>query len=107
MNALSSASSSGFETLGGVVITSADSNGMILLSGGRFQMGADNQSIADGDNESDETQTIELTGPFYIYDHEVSSSEFKSCVDSGSCNYNYSKSNAKKHTWFSERKTIR
>ena len=56
-NALTSASSSGFETLGGVVITSADSNGMILLSGGRFQMGADNQSITDGYNESDETPT--------------------------------------------------
>jgi formylglycine-generating enzyme required for sulfatase activity len=97
-NALSSASSSGFETLGGVVITSADSNGMILLSGGRFQMGADNQSIADGDNESDETptHTTELTGLFYISDHEVSSSEFKACVDSGSCNYTYSTSNAKK-----------
>ena len=97
-NALSSASSFGFETLGGVVITSADSNGMILLSGGRFQMGADNQSIADGDNESDETptHTTELTGLFYISDHEVSSSEFKACVDSGSCNYTYSTSNAKK-----------
>ena len=108
-NALTSASSSGFETLGGVVITSADSNGMILLSGGRFQMGADNQSIADGDNESDETptHTTELTGPFYIYDHVVSSSEFKARVDFGNCNYNYSTSNAKKHTWFSERKTIR
>ena len=56
-NALSSARSSGFETLGGLVITFADRNGMILLSGGRFQMGADNQSIADGDNESDETPT--------------------------------------------------
>jgi len=31
-NALTSASSTGFETLGGVVITSADSNGIILLS---------------------------------------------------------------------------
>jgi formylglycine-generating enzyme required for sulfatase activity len=99
-NALSSARSSGFETLGGLVITFADRNGMILLSGGRFQMGADNQSIADGDNESDETptHTTELTGPFYISDHEVSSSEFKACVDSGSCNYTYSISNAKKHT---------
>ena len=73
-NALTSASSTGFETLGGVVITSADSNGMILLSRGRFQMGPYNQSIADGDNESDEipTHTKELTGPFYISDHEVS-----------------------------------
>jgi len=97
-NALSSASTTGFETLGGVVITSADSNGMVFLSGGRFQMGADNQSIADGDNESDETptHTVKLTGPFYISDHEVSSSEFKACVDSGSCNYTYSTSNAKK-----------
>ena len=97
-NALSSASSSSFKTLGGVVVTTADSNGMVLLSGGRFQMGADNQSIADGDNESDETptHTVQLTGPFYISDHEVSSSEFKACVDSGSCNYTYSTSNAKK-----------
>ena len=97
-NALSSASSSSFETLGGVVVTTANSNGMVLLSGGRFQMGADNQSIADGDNESDEnpTHTVQLTGPFYISDHEVSSSEFKACVDSGSCNYTYSTSNAKK-----------
>ena len=39
------------------MITFADSNGMILLSIGRLQMGADNQSIADGDNESDETPT--------------------------------------------------
>jgi len=97
-NALSSASTTGFETVGGLVITSADSNGMVLLSGGRFQMGADNQSIVDGDNETDETptHTVKLTGPFYISDHEVSSSEFKACVDSGSCNYTYSTSNAKK-----------
>ncbi len=55
-------------------------------------------SIADGDNESDEnpTHTVQLTGPFYISDHEVSSSEFKACVDSGSCNYTYSTINAKK-----------
>ena len=66
-------------------------------------MGADNQSIADGDNESDETptHTVKLTGPFYISDHEVSSSEFKACVDSGSCNYTYSPSNAKKTYTFS------
>jgi len=97
-NTLSSAKSSSFETLGGVVITSADSNGMVFLSGGRFQMGADNQSIIDGDNESDEspTHTTKLTGPFYISDHEVTSSEFKACVDAGSCNYTYSTSNAKK-----------
>jgi len=70
-NALSLAKSSSFETLGGVVITSADSNGMVFLSGGRFQMGADNQSIADGDNESDETptHTTKLTGPYYIKKH--------------------------------------
>ncbi len=97
-NALSLAKSSSFETLGGVVITSADSNGMVFLSGGRFQMGADNQSIADGDNESDETptHTTKLTGPYYISDHEVTSNEFKACVDAGSCNYTYSTSNAKK-----------
>ena len=54
-NALSSTSSYSSETLGGVAVTIADSNGLVLLGGGRFQMGSDNQSIADGDNESDET----------------------------------------------------
>ena len=97
-NAISSDESSSFETLGGIVITSADSNGMVFISGGRFQMGADNQSIADGDNESDETPThsTELTGPFYISDHEVTSNEFKACVNDGGCNYTYSTSNSKK-----------
>lgn len=97
-NSLVAAQSSSFETLGGVVITDADSNGMVLLSGGRFEMGADNQSIVDGDNQSDETptHTVKLTGPLYISDHEVTSSEFKACVDTGSCNYTYSTSNSKK-----------
>ena len=91
------------------MVTIADSNGMVLLRGRRFQMGAGNESILDGDNESDETptHTVQLTEPFYICDHEVSSSEFKSCVDAVNCDYTYSTSNAKKPAKFPERKTIR
>ncbi len=80
-----------FQTVGGVVINTADAEGMILLSGGLFQMGAVNESPSDNDTSSNEfpVHSVTLTGPFYISEHEVTASEFKGCVDAGACSYTY------------------
>jgi len=84
-NALSSAKSWSFSTLSNVVVISADSFGMVLLSGGQFEMGADNESQSDGTGNSRElpVHTVTLTGPFYVSDHEVTAAEYKACVDAG------------------------
>lgn len=97
-NTLASAKSWSFSTLSNVVVNSADSNGMVLLSGGRFEMGADNESQNDGSAKSKElpVHTVILTGPFYVSDHEVTASEYKACVDAGSCSYTGSTTNSKR-----------
>ena len=97
-NALSSAKSWSFSTLSNVVVISADSFGMVLLSGGQFEMGADNESQSDGTGNSRElpVHTVTLTGPFYVSDHEVTAAEYKACVDAGSCSYTGSTTNSKR-----------
>ncbi len=97
-NTLASAKSWSFSTLSNVVVNLADSNGMVMLSGGRFEMGADNESQNDGSAKSRElpVHTVTLTGPFYVSDHEVTASEYKDCVDAGSCSYTGSTTNSKR-----------
>jgi formylglycine-generating enzyme required for sulfatase activity len=97
-NALSSVKSWSFSTLSNVVVISADSFGMVLLSGGQFEMGADNESQSDGTGNSRElpVHTVTLTGPFYVSDHEVTAAEYKACVDAGSCSYTGSTTNSKR-----------
>ena len=97
-NALSSAKLWSFSTLSNVVVISADSFGMVLLSGGQFEMGADNESQSDGTGNSRElpVHTVTLTGPFYVSDHEVTAAEYKACVDAGSCSYTGSTTNSKR-----------
>jgi len=97
-NALYSAKSWIFSTLSNVVVISADSFGMVLLSGGQFEMGADNESQSDGTGNSRElpVHTVTLTGPFYVSDHEVTAAEYKACVDAGNCSYTGSTTNSKR-----------
>jgi formylglycine-generating enzyme required for sulfatase activity len=58
--------------------------GMVLITGGSFQMGDLN-----GGGDSDELPVHTVTvGDFYISDHEVTASEYKACVDDGGCSYN-------------------
>ena len=55
-NFLDGSSETSFETLGNVVISPADPEGMILISGGRFMMGADSQTDSDAEaNEGPST----------------------------------------------------
>ena len=80
-----SSSETSFETLGNVVISPADPEGMILISGGRFMMGADSQTDSDAEANEGPVQSVTLKGPFYISDHEVIVGEYKACVDAGGC----------------------
>ncbi len=84
-NSLDASSETSFETLGNVVINPADSEGMILISGGRFMMGADNQTDENAEENEGPVHNVTLTGPFYISDHEVTVGEYKACVDAGGC----------------------
>lgn len=69
------------------VLAPADAQGLIKLSGGTFEMGADNASVADGSNSSNElpTHTVTLSHPFLISDHELSVAEYQACVAAGAC----------------------
>ena len=57
---------SSFKTLGNVLINPVDGEGMILLSGGTFQMGSVNESEEDPDTNSNEfpVHTVTLTDLF-------------------------------------------
>ena len=85
-NALQSPPSWSFTTENGVV-QAADSEGMILLSGGEFQMGAVNESESDADTSSNEfpVHTVTLSNRFYILEHEVTVDNYTACVNAGSC----------------------
>ena len=85
-NALQSPPSWSFTTKNGVV-QAADSEGMILLSGGEFQMGAVNESESDADTSSNEfpVHTVTLSNRFYILEHEVTVDNYTACVNAGSC----------------------
>lgn len=86
-NALQSPPNWTFTTKNGVV-QAADSEGMILLSGGEFQMGAVNESESDSDTSSNEfpVHTVTLSNRFYIQEHEVTVDNYTACVNAGSCN---------------------
>ena len=84
-NFLDGSSETSFETLGNVVISPADPEGMILISGGRFMMGADSQTDSDAEANEGPVHSVTLKGPFYISDHEVTVGEYKACVDAGEC----------------------
>ena len=84
-NFLDGSSETSFETLGNVVISPADPEGMILISGGRFMMGADSQTDSDAEANEGPVHSVTLKGPFYISDHEVTVGEYKACVDAGGC----------------------
>ncbi len=84
-NFLDGSSETSFETLGNVVISPADSEGMILISGGRFMMGADSQTDSDAEGNEGPVHSVTLKGPFYISDHEVTVGEYKACIDAGGC----------------------
>ena len=84
-NFLDGFSETSFETLGNVVISTADPEGMILISGGRFMMGADSQTDSDAETNEGPVHSVTLKGPFYISDHEVTVGEYKTCVDPGGC----------------------
>ena len=70
---------------------------MVMLSDGKFVMGADNESQSDGTGDSRElpVHTVTLKCPFYVSDHEVTAAEYKACVDAGSCSYTGSTTNSK------------
>ncbi len=59
--------------------------GMILISGGRFMMGADSQTDSDAETNEGPVHSVKLNGPFFISDHEVTVEEYKACVDPGGC----------------------
>lgn len=84
-NFLDGSSEASLETLGNVVISPADPEGMILISGGRFMMGADSQTDSDAEENEGPVHSVTLKGPFYISDHEVTVGEYKACVDAGGC----------------------
>ena len=84
-NFLDGSNETSFETLGNVVITPADPKGMILISGGRFMMGADSQTDSVAEPNEGPVHSVTLKGPFYISDHEVTVGEYKACVDAGEC----------------------
>ena len=84
-NFLDGSSETSFETLGNVVISPADPEGMILISGGRFMMGADSQTDSDAEANEGPVHSVTLKGPFYISDHEVTVGEYKACVKAGEC----------------------
>ena len=65
-NFLDVSSETSFETLGNVVISPADPEGMILISGGRFMMGADSQTDSDAEANEGPVHSDILKGPFYI-----------------------------------------
>ncbi|MEE3122173.1 MAG: Ig-like domain-containing protein [SAR324 cluster bacterium] len=71
--------------------------GMILLSGGTFQMDAVNKSEEDPDTNSNEfpVHSVTQTGPFLTGKHEVTALQFKACVDAGGCSYSYTTSSDK------------
>ncbi len=84
-NFLDGSSKTSFETLGNVVISTADPEGMILISGGRFMVGVDSQTDSDAETNEGPVHSVTLKGPFYISDHEVTVREYKACVDAGEC----------------------
>ncbi len=58
---------------------------MVLIPDGSFTMGSpDSDASADTDEKPEHTVTI---SSFYIYDHEVTATEYKDCVDAGGCTY--------------------
>ena len=54
---------------------------MILISGGKFMMGADSQTDSDAEANEGPVHSVTLKGPFYISDHEVMIGEYKACVE--------------------------
>ena len=69
------------------VLAEADAQGLIKLSGGTFQMGADNASLADDSAGSNEqpAHAVTLSHPFWIADHELTVTEYQACVDAEAC----------------------
>ena len=63
-NFLDGSSETSFETLGNVVISPANPEGMILISGGRFMMGADSQTDSDAEANEGPVHSVTLKGPF-------------------------------------------
>ncbi|MBT4526847.1 MAG: formylglycine-generating enzyme family protein [Deltaproteobacteria bacterium] len=62
---------------------SATSTGLVLISGGTFQMG---DSAGGGDSDELPVHSVSVSS-FYISDHEVTAAEYKECVDDGGCTY--------------------
>ena len=65
-NSLSTTSESSFWTLGNVVITETDEEGIILLHGGTLQMGADVPMDPDALANEGPAHSVTLTSPLYI-----------------------------------------